>query len=231
MSRPSPLLEVHRAWKAYGDRPVLRDVSLSVAAGRVLALLGPNGAGKSTLLRVAAGIARPDAGQVRIGGRPADEPAARRLCGASGHHAGLYGYLTVEENLTFFARLYGLGAGPVEEALTRFGLAPHRRRPVRELSRGLLQRAGLARALLHDPLVLLLDEPFTGLDAEASRTLRELFPRLRERGRAVLMATHGWAEARELADDALVLVAGRPVLREEAGALDERRLAALYGTP
>ena len=225
-----PLLDIRAVSKSYSGRAVLRDVSLTVDAGRVLAILGPNGAGKSTLLRVAAGIARPESGEVRIGGRPVGEPAAHRQVGFAGHQSFLYGYLSVEENLRFYAQLYELPAARAGEGLERFGLQSHRRRPVRELSRGLVQRLSLARALLHDPAVLLLDEPFTGLDAEASRIVRELIPERRARGCAVVVATHAWADARELADDAVVLVAGRPALREEAASLDGDRVAAVYQT-
>lgn len=231
MSAPArPLLDVRAVSKSYAGRAAVRDVSLSVEAGGVLALLGPNGAGKSTLLRIAAGIARPDAGEVRIGDRPVREAAARRRIGAAGHLSFLYGYLTVEENLALYARLYGVGRERVEDALAAFALLPHRTKPVRELSRGLVQRASLARALLHDPAVLLLDEPFTGLDAEASGAFRRRIRTLRDRGCAIVMATHAWADAQELADEAVVLAGGRLALREAASALDLARVAALYRT-
>jgi heme ABC exporter ATP-binding subunit CcmA len=223
-------LSLHRVSKSFGRRAVVRDVSLDVGAGRVLAVLGPNGAGKSTLLRIAAGIIRPDAGEVRIEEQPVGDPRTRRRIGCAGHTSFLYGHLTVEENLRLYARLYGLRGDHVEERLAAFDLMAHRGRPVRELSRGLVQRASLARALLHDPAVLLLDEPFTGLDAEASRTLRALIADWRSRGRTVVMATHAWGEARDLADEAVVLVAGRLALREEAAALDGDRVAAAYQT-
>jgi len=225
-----PLLDVRGVSKSYGTRAALRNVSLTVDAGRVLAVLGPNGAGKSTLLRVAAGITRPEIGEVRVGGRPVSDPSARRQVGAAGHRSFLYGHLSAEENLRFYAQLYELPPARVDDGLERFGLRPYRRRPVRELSRGLVQRLSLARALLHDPAVVLLDEPFTGLDADASRIVRELIPELRARGCAVVVATHAWAEARELADDAVVVVAGRLALREEAASLDGERVAAAYQT-
>jgi len=225
------LLEVRAVSKSYGRRRALDRVSLAAAPGRVVAVLGPNGAGKSTLLRIAAGITRPDTGEVRVGGRPAGDAEVRRRMGFAGHQSLLYGALTVEENLRFYAALYRLDRRRIEEGLARFGLLPHRRRPVDELSRGVVQRASLARALLNDPVVLLLDEPFTGLDVEAAEGLRGVIADLRARGGAVLLATHVWAEARELADDAVVLVGGRLALADEAAAVDVGRLAAIYGLP
>ncbi|MDQ7843329.1 MAG: heme ABC exporter ATP-binding protein CcmA [Armatimonadota bacterium] len=223
------LLEVRAVSKSYGRRRALSGVSLTAGVGRVVAVLGPNGAGKSTLLRIAAGITRPDAGEVRVGGHPADDAGVRRRIGFAGHQSLLYGALTVEENLRFYARLYRLDPDHIEEGLTRFGLLPHRRRPVHELSRGLVQRASLARALLHHPPVLVLDEPFTGLDADGAAVLQGVITDLRARGGAVLLATHAWAEARDLADEAVVLVGGRLALADEAEAVDAGRLAAVYG--
>lgn len=223
-----PRLDVRGVSKSYAGRTVVRDVSLAVEPGRVIALLGANGAGKSTLLRIAAGIARPERGEVWIDGRPVAEVSARRLIGLAGHTSFLYGYLTVEENLDLYARLYGLRGDRVAASLAAFHLLPHRRTPVRELSRGLVQRVSLARAIVHDPAVLLLDEPFTGLDTEAAAALRGLIARLRADGRAAVLATHVPAEARELADDAVVLAAGRLAMRAAAAALDPDRVAAAY---
>jgi len=224
-------LELRGVWKSYGDTQALRDVWLGVRRGLVLAVLGPNGAGKSTLLRVAGGIARPNRGDVRLDGRPlATDPSVQRTVGFAGHLSFLYGHLTAEENLRFYAQLYGSDPERTLDQLDRFGLMPYRRRPVRTLSRGLVQRVSLARALLHDPQIILLDEPFTGLDLEAARVFRERIADLRAGGRAVLMATHAWADAQELADEAVVLVSGRLALQETASALDRDRLAALYQT-
>jgi len=224
-------LELRGVWKSYGDTQALRDVWLGVRRGLVLAVLGPNGAGKSTLLRVAGGIARPNRGDVRLDGRPlATDPSVRRRVGFAGHLSFLYGHLTAEENLRFYAQLYGSDPERTLDQLDRFGLMPYRRRPVRTLSRGLVQRVSLARALLHDPQVVLLDEPFTGLDLDAARMFRETIADLRAGGRGVVMATHAWADAQELADEAVVLVSGRLALQETASALDRDRLAALYQT-
>ncbi|HXF82784.1 MAG TPA: heme ABC exporter ATP-binding protein CcmA [bacterium] len=226
MSGETGRLELRGVWKSFGGRPVLRDVSLTVDPGRVVALLGPNGAGKSTLLRVAAGVTRADRGEIRLGGGPVSDPGRRRRIGLVGHTSFLYAFLTVAENLRLYARLYGVDARRVEESLTAWGLADHRDRPVRELSRGFTQRVSLARALLPQPALLLLDEPFTGLDAEASAHLRARLAALRADGRAILLATHAWEEAHDLADDAVGLVDGRVARRGRAAALDLASSAA-----
>lgn len=224
-------LELRGVWKSYGDTHALRDVWLGVRRARALAVLGPNGAGKSTLLRVAAGIARPNRGDVCLDGRPlATDRNVQRRVGFAGHLSFLYGHLTAEENLRFYAQLYGLEPNGALAGLDRFGLMPYRHRPVRTLSRGLVQRVSLARALLHDPEVVLLDEPFTGLDLEAARMFHDAIADLRARGRVVVIATHAWADAQELADEAVVLVSGRLALQDAASALDRDRLAALYQT-
>jgi heme ABC exporter ATP-binding subunit CcmA len=219
-------LELRGVWKSFDGRPVLRDVSLTVDPGRVVALLGPNGAGKSTLLRVAAGVSRADRGEIRLGGGPLSDPARRRRIGLVGHTSFLYAFLTVAENLRLYARLYGMDARRVEESLAAWGLTDHRDRPVRELSRGFVQRVSLARALLPRPVLLLLDEPFTGLDTEATACLRSRLTELRADGRAIILATHAWEEARDLADDAVGLVDGRLARHGRAAVLDRASSAA-----
>jgi heme ABC exporter ATP-binding subunit CcmA len=215
-------------WKTYGTAVALRDVTMRARSGRVLALLGPNGAGKSTVLRIAAGVTRPTRGTVRVQGADPRPDGVRRVIGFAGHRTFLYGALTAEENLRFYAELYGISASAVAPALERFGLGPLRRRRVQELSRGLAQRLNLARALLHDPRIVLLDEPFTGLDAAFTTHLAASLRDLRADGCTVLLATHEWDTARELADDAVVFVQGRLVLRTAAAALAPSELPALY---
>ncbi|HEY6102757.1 MAG TPA: heme ABC exporter ATP-binding protein CcmA [bacterium] len=215
-------------WKTYGATVALRDVTMEAAPGRIVALLGPNGAGKSTVLRVAAGASRPTRGTVLVDGVDPRPNGIRRAIGFAGHHTFLYGPLTAEENLRFYGDLYGVPSASVTAALQRFGLEAVRRRRVQELSRGLAQRVNLARALLHGPRILLLDEPFTGLDTAFADQLAAELIRLRQAGGAVLVATHEWDAARELADDAAVLVRGRLVLRAPAHSLARSDLSALY---
>ncbi|MFI5234570.1 MAG: heme ABC exporter ATP-binding protein CcmA [Gemmatimonadales bacterium] len=205
------LLEARGLHRRFGAVPVLRGIELTLAPRDGVVVLGRNGAGKTTLLRLLAGLARPDAGTVTVGGRPlrGEDRSPRRLVGLMAHRSLLYGELTPRENLRFTARLFGLGADAVARALERLELGRHADRPVHTLSRGLIQRAALARTLLHDPRVLLLDEPFTGLDAAATERLAALFAAWREEGRAVLVVSHQLVEAWPVATRVLVLHEGR----------------------
>ena len=208
-----PLLAARRLCRSFGRLRVLHDIELSLAPGELLAVAGPNGAGKSTLLRILAGLMRPTAGEVRILGRPLTAGAAqtRRAIGLLSHQSFLYDDLTLAENLTFVGRLYGLPR-PVEAAgaaLEAAGLAARAGDSPRRLSRGLLQRAAIARALLHGPRVLLLDEPFTALDAASADRLRTLLEARRAAGLGLVVVTHHLAEVWEVATRVAVLVDGR----------------------
>lgn len=208
-----PLLSARGLVRAFGALQVLRGVDLDVRGGEMLAVAGPNGAGKTTLLRLLAGLMRPSAGEVRIRGqRPTrDDPGPRRAIGLLSHHTFLYDDLTPAENLHFTARLYGLAdaAGATRTALEEVGLTARADTPVRHLSRGLLQRAAIARALLHQPDILLLDEPFTGLDAPSADRFRTLLASQLARGRALVLVSHHLAEAWDLATHVAVLSGGR----------------------
>src|SRR5437899_9861442 len=164
---------------AFGRVVALDGVSFSLAPGQTLAIFGPNGAGKTTLLKVLAGLINPQAGSARVDG-------GRRAIGWIGHQSHLYGHLTVRENLLFWGSLYGLDAARrsarAADVLARLDLSDRADQPVWSLSRGLLQRAAIAKALVHDPTVLLLDEPFTGLDLAAAEQLRALLGELRGGG-------------------------------------------------
>ncbi|MDR5694070.1 MAG: heme ABC exporter ATP-binding protein CcmA [Armatimonadota bacterium] len=206
-------VEARGVKKAFGRTWALRGVDLEVRPGEYLALLGPNGSGKTTLLRILATLIRPTEGNIRIFGRdPRREgEECRRLLGFVGHDSFLYGSLSVSENLHFYARLFGLPDIPARtrQVLEALGLERRAHDLVRTLSRGLQQRVAIARALLHDPILLLLDEPFTGLDAQASRSLGELLASLRQEGRAIIMATHNLNEGLEACDRAVILLDGR----------------------
>ncbi len=199
--------------KRYGLRPVLRGVSLQVGRGELVALLGPNGAGKSTLLRMLAGLTRPSLGQVRLAGLTLPDQAqqARARLGFVGHQTFLYEDLSAEQNLAFFASLYGLSnAGQRSaELLQRFGLWGRHREPVQAFSRGMQQRLTLARALLHRPQVILLDEPYTGLDRATCAVLDECLREQLQGGAAILLATHDLEPAQKLAQRAHLLAAGQ----------------------
>lgn len=232
------LLEVERLGKRYGRTAALRGVTCRVGAGEAVLLLGHNGAGKTTLLQVCATLLTPSEGCVRIAGLDAERhgPAVRRQIAVLGHQSFLYPDLSAHENLTFYARLYRLAGAreAVERQIERFELRGWAHRPVRTLSRGMLQRCALARVLLHDPRLLLLDEPFTGLDVAA----RELLcARLREAnagGTALVMSTHDLSLGLSLCGRALVLAAGRLVADIAVSPADAPRLEAglrRAGTP
>jgi heme exporter protein A len=194
-------------------------VDVTLSAGEVRVVLGPNGAGKTTLLRILAGLARPTVGSVQVMGRPlrGDDPDARRPIGLLSHHSLLYDDLSLLENLTLAARLYGIPA-PVRvarEALEVAELSARADDSPRRLSRGMLQRAAIARALLHRPSILLLDEPFTGLDAHSADRFRTFLRGQREAGRAILLVTHQLGEVWDVASRVSVLVGGRWALEEE----------------
>jgi heme exporter protein A len=212
--------------RGFGRERVLRGVCLGAPRGSGIAILGANGAGKSTLLRVLAALLRPQRGQVRVYGQdPWIAPGARRRVGFVGHEPMLYGGLSTLENLRLFAALYGLpDARPRAEAACRLLEIRRPHDPVRALSRGMQQRAALARALVHGPEILLLDEPFTGLDPEAAQSLGEYLAGFRARGGTVIAATHSPVEALRIADRAHVLARGRlsgaqPLAGMDAGAL------------
>jgi heme ABC exporter ATP-binding subunit CcmA len=206
-----PALEIDGVFKYYGDFPALRDVGLRVTQGSVVALLGRNGAGKTTLLRIVAGLSKASQGAVRIYGADAREQATRRRIGVLGHGISLYDELSAAENLHLFARLYSLpdARGRAEQMLERIGLARVRDGLVREFSRGMRQRLAVGRAFLHDPEVLLLDEPFTALDDRAIAVLQKMLAEARGRGCTIVMSTHQLREALELATHVAFLQRGQ----------------------
>ena len=204
------LIEVSRT---FGRRRALNRVSLTVEAGTITALLGPNGAGKSTLLSVAATLLQPSSGRVEYGScdAVAGGAALRARIGLLGHDLYLYPELTAAENLRFFAMVYALDAveGRVDAALQRAGLSERRDDIVAGFSRGMRQRLALERALIHEPRLVLLDEPFTGLDETAREALRIRLRAARETGAIVVLTTHDTAAIERLTDAAVSLVDGR----------------------
>ncbi len=228
------MIEVRGLVKTFGLNPVLRGLDLSVARGEFLALLGPNGSGKTTLLRILGALARPTQGVVRIGGweLPAEADYVRRQLGVVSHLPLLYDTLTAEENLLFFARLYDLPRETrrqrVEDLLRRVGLRRRARDIVRTYSRGMQQRLAIARAILHARAVLLLDEPYTGLDQDAAALLDDLLREVAVSGRTVVMTTHDLRRGHALADRIAVLSRGKIAFNAPVDEIAPDDLPTLY---
>jgi len=222
-------LVVDEVSRHFGRRKALNKVNLTCQAGEIVGLLGPNGAGKSTLLSILSTLVAPSTGQVRYGTHTAHEagPGLRARLGLLGHDLYLYPELTARENLTFFARLFGLAdtAAVVDAALVRANLADRGDDAVAGFSRGMRQRLALERALLHQPRLLLLDEPFTGLDDASGQALVARLKGLRDRGCIVIVATHDLDLAEGLLDRLAVLRDGRllPVADSTASLRDRYR--------
>ena len=204
-------LEVAGIWKYFGDFPALRDFTLAAGSGSCWAVLGRNGAGKTTLLRILAGLSPFQRGSVLVLGEKPRTEAARRQVGFLGHGIGVYEDLSARENLLFFARITGTpNPGALSDQwLERVGLTRVSGIPVRQFSRGMRQRLALARAFLHSPELLLLDEPFTSLDDRAINTLTELLLEARERGSTIVLSTHQLREALAIASHVALIENGR----------------------
>lgn len=196
------MIEVKKLLKRFGLKTVLRGLDFHVEQGEFVVLLGPNGAGKTTFLRILASLSRPSMGQVTIAGHslPAQAAEVRRTLGVVSHLPLLYGDLTAEENLRFYGRMYDLQNldSRVTDVLRLIGLESRRRDLVRTFSRGMQQRLAIGRAVLHDPEVVLFDEPYTGLDQDASAMLDDVLRNVAARGRTVVMTSHDLARAEEL---------------------------------
>ncbi len=217
--------------RAFGRRKAVDDVTLSVHAGNTLALFGPNGAGKTTLLRVLSGLLKPTSGSARIGEtKLPGGPAVRRTVGVISHHTLLYEALTARENVEFTARLYGVRdyREATGRALDRMKILDRADSPVRSLSRGLRQRVSIARATVHDPHVILADEPFTGLDLLGAAALSDLLNDLREQGAAVILVTHNVDEGLSLATQAVIMNRGRIVSSDATATMDKSTFGDLY---
>jgi heme exporter protein A len=223
-----PALELDGLARHYGEREALSGVSLSLAAGQTLVVFGPNGAGKTTLLRVLATLLRPHAGEVRVLGSslPDEAWALRGRVGLLGHEPLLYRELTARENLRFHARLYGIGDARVDELLESVTMSTRAGEPLRTLSRGMVQRVAVARAVLHDPELLLLDEPHSNLDPAAIELVAPLIGAASERTRVI--CSHNPTGDLAEADVVLGLRAGRPALLRAATDVDPGEIAELY---
>ena len=215
MSAGQPIIQVESLSKVYGLRPALRGLDLRIMPGESVALLGENGSGKTTLLRLLAGLSKPSAGSIRVGGwrMPQDAASVRAQIGLVAHRPLLYDNLSARENLDFFGKLYAINSEEREErisqVLRQVGLGRRAHSLTRELSRGMRQRLSIARAILHEPHLLLFDEPYTGLDQAAARYLDEILRSARAAGKSVICSTHQLERVTGLAARAIALSGGR----------------------
>jgi len=226
------MIEVTKLVKRFGLKTVLQGMDFRVEPGEFVALLGPNGAGKTTFLRILASLSRPSLGEVKVAGYrlPSEAAAVRARLGVVSHLPLLYGDLTAEENLRFYGRMYNLPAlePRINEVLGMVGLEKRRRDLVRTFSRGMQQRLAIGRAVLHDPEVVLFDEPYTGLDQDASAMLDEVLQSVAARGRTVVMTSHDLARAEDLATRFDILSRGRITATARRGEMGSANLLDFY---
>ncbi len=228
------MIEVRSLIKRFGPKTVLRKMDFQVEAGEFVALLGPNGAGKTTFLRILASLSRQTMGDVRVAGYslPSQAAAVRRRLGVVSHLPLLYGDLTAEENLRFYGRMYAVAGleARITDVLEMIGLALRRKDLVRNFSRGMQQRLAIGRAVLHDPEVMLFDEPHTGLDQDACLMLDTVLRQVAARGRTVVMTSHDLARAAGLASRFDVLTRGSIQATVQRSDLPQDGLLAFYRT-
>ncbi len=226
------MITVHKLVKRFGLKTILRGMEFSVEAGEFVALLGPNGAGKTTFLRILASLSRPTMGSVNISGYalPGEAAVVRSRLGVVSHLPLLYGDLTAEENLQFYARMYNLHRpeNRISEVLELVGLLPRRRDLVRTFSRGMQQRLAIGRAVLHEPDVMLFDEPHTGLDQDACQMLDGVLREVAARGRTVVMTSHDLARVADLATRFDVLSRGVIAASIQRSQIEPDNLLAFY---
>jgi heme exporter protein A len=227
-----PEISVRKLVKRFGLKPVLRGLDFQVQAGEFVALLGPNGAGKTTFLRILASLSRPSMGEVWIAGHrlPDQASAVRRSLGVVSHLPLLYGDLTAEENLLFYGKMYGVAdlSKRLTEVLEMVGLSARRRDLVRTFSRGMQQRLAIGRAVLHDPDVMLFDEPHTGLDQDACTMLDTVLQEVAARGRTVVMTSHDLTRIADLASRYDVLSRGVIVASAQRSEVGTNQLLSFY---
>jgi heme exporter protein A len=233
MIESTPAVQALGLTKSFGRRAAVRGVDLALGGGECLALFGPNGAGKTTVLRLIAGLLKPTSGTARVRGVDVRRDAhARARVGLISHQSMLYAPLTVLENVEFSARLYGLSdpAGAARAALESMRVLDRADLPVRTLSRGLQQRVSIARATVHEPSVILLDEPYSGLDEAGAQALTALLRSLIARGAALVLVTHNVSEGLAVATHAAIMTEGRfaRVERQDGRGFDVQRYAAEY---
>ena len=226
------MIEIRGLSKSFGPMSALRGIDLQVADGQFLTIVGPNGAGKTTLLRILATLLKPSRGDVYINGLPltAENPEMRRQIGYLSDRPLIYPHLTAEENLFFFGRLYDVSPlrERVDSLLQAVGLVDRRHSMAGTLSRGLQQRLSLARSMIHQPAIMLLDEPFTGLDPQATQMLEGLLQRLRPKSQTVIMTIHNLEQGLALCDRLVILARGAVAYQTDKTSLTLSDLRETY---
>jgi heme exporter protein A len=227
-----PYIEAKGLVKKFGHKTALRSVDISLKEGDALALFGPNGAGKSTLIQVLCSLLLPTSGSVRIAGyeAPRDREALHQIIGLIGHQTFLYPDLTANENLKFYGAMYGVARlkDRIPEVLDLVGLSAYRNDVVQSFSRGMQQRLSIGRAIIHDPMILFLDEPFTGLDQQGSEDFLKLILQFRAQGKTVVMASHQLHLGLELCDRAAILKSGKIVYLQDVAHISENDFKQIY---
>jgi heme exporter protein A len=229
---PEPYIEARGLVKKFGYKTALRNVDIFLAEGDSLALFGPNGAGKSTLIQVLCSLLQPTAGSVRIAGYEArrDREALHQLIGFIAHQTFLYPFLTAYENLKFYGSMYGVARlnFRITEVLDLVGLSDYRNNVVQNFSRGMQQRLSIGRAIIHDPMVIFLDEPFTGLDQQGREDFIKLILQFRDQGKTVIMASHHLHLGLELCDRAAILKSGKIVYLQDVAHIAKNDFKQIY---
>ncbi len=226
------IVEARGLIKKFGFKTALRKVDLSLTSGDCLALFGPNGAGKTTLIQILCSLMLPTSGKVVIAGLDTryHRAAIHGLIGVIAHDTFLYGALTAVENLNFYGKMYNVSKlkTRVNDLIDRVGLRPYKNDPVHTYSRGMKQRLSVARAILHDPAVLFMDEPYTGLDQQGADDLQRLLNQFRDQRKTIVLASHNLARGLELCSHAAILHAGELIYHKNIAGIDKRDFKQLY---
>lgn len=209
------MIETKALIKTIGDKVILRGINLSIKKGETVAILGPNGAGKSTVLKILGGLIKPTSGEIKINGldMKKDSYESKKKIGFLAHNSFLYDHLTPLENLIFFGKLYGVEnvEERAKQLIEEVGLSFFTHDPVQSFSRGMIQRIAIARAIIHQPEILLFDEPHTGLDQQAIKLLNDVIIRMKQEGSTILMVTHDFGQAIETCDRFIIIKNGKVV--------------------
>jgi heme exporter protein A len=218
--------------KKFGYKTALRNIDLFLQEGDSLALFGPNGAGKSTLIQVLCSLMQPTSGSVRVAGYEAqgDREALHQIIGLIAHQTFLYPHLTAYENLKFYGAMYGVARLDVriKDVLDLVGLSGYTHDTVQNFSRGMQQRLSIGRAIIHDPMIMFLDEPFTGLDQQGREDFIKLILQFRDQGKTVIMASHDLQLGLELCDRAAILKAGKIVYLQDVAHISKNDFKQIY---